>query len=140
VTSEDVSGPKYTALPGAKFSPEIVTLEPPPADTVVGEREVTTGPPGVCTALVVGDVAVAAPVPDENEPVLTLRVWLLRVEGPSEVPIRVPDDLPTAGAAMLNLEVALPSDATADLDESRVIRAVSTQSAIKRMVGRFRRT
>jgi hypothetical protein len=67
-------GPKYTALPALKFSPVIRTVAPPPADTVVGEREVTTGPPGRVTALDVGEVAVLAPVPGDSEPLLTLRV------------------------------------------------------------------
>jgi hypothetical protein len=42
---EDSFGPKYTAVAPSNPLPTMVTVAPPPADTVDGEIELTTGAP-----------------------------------------------------------------------------------------------
>jgi hypothetical protein len=59
VTLEESFVPKETALAPSNPLPKIVTMEPPPAETVLGERAVTTGAPGTCALATTSSEATA---------------------------------------------------------------------------------
>jgi hypothetical protein len=63
VNFDEVSVPKSTALTDANPVPEIVTVAPPPADTALGDSDVTAGAPdeGRATGGVTVSVGVTAP-------------------------------------------------------------------------------